>query len=130
MRVRAGEMVTKPEEAPRVVFEAAPGARLVLNGYKGAENRSWKTRHRGPLLIHASRSRPDCTADEIERTDGVTLPREFEAGGIVGVVDVVDCVKRHPSKSKFRGSWAGRLAIRDAFHFACKGFAGVFKSEL
>src|SRR3954468_20845299 len=91
----------------RALFLKEPWAWLVVNGYKDIENRSWRTQHRGPLLIHASRSLDLLTAtvhDEMMRDYGVRLPHEFELGGIIGVVDVVDCVRNHPSKWKFRGS--------------------------
>jgi ASCH domain len=102
----------------------------VVSGYKDIENRSWRTAHRGPLLVHASRSKPDYTSDMIERMYGVRLPDEVETGGIIGLVDVVDCVKRHSSKWKFRGTWGWvlenprRLPLRE-----CKGFVGLFKPE-
>jgi hypothetical protein len=39
--------------------------------------------------------------EEIKATYGVQLPYDVWIRGIVGVVDVIDCVKRHPSKWKF-----------------------------
>jgi hypothetical protein len=84
-----------------------PWAWLIVNGYKDIENRSWRTNHRGPLLIHASSSRPAVTTEYIQKKYGVRLPDKLEFGGIAGVVEVVDCVKQHPSKYKERGSWDG-----------------------
>ncbi len=102
-----------------------------MNGCKDIENRSWRTTHRGPLLIHASRSRPDYTADEIKKMYGVRLPDELESGGIVGVVDVLDCVKQHPSKWKFKGSWGWVLENPRRLPFReCEGFVGLFKPKL
>ena len=34
-----------------------PWASGIVFGTKRVENRTWRTRHRGPLLIHAGRSR-------------------------------------------------------------------------
>lgn len=111
-----------------------PWAWLVVNGYKDIENRSWRTTHRGPLLIHASRSNELLTLqvkDEIKRVYGVELPGEVDIGGIIGVVDVVDCVKRHRSKWKFKSSWGWVLENPRRLPFRkCKGFVGVFKPEL
>jgi hypothetical protein len=111
-----------------------PWAWLVVNGYKDIENRSWRTTHRGPLLIHASRSNQLLTLDfkaEIKRAYGIELPNEVRVGGIIGVVDVVGCVKKHSSKWKFKGLWGWvlenprRLSFRE-----CKGFVGLFKPKL
>jgi hypothetical protein len=44
---------TKELESLRTLSLRQPWG-LVVNGYKDIENRSWRTNHRGPLLIHAS----------------------------------------------------------------------------
>jgi hypothetical protein len=81
-----------------------PWAALIVAGLKDIENRTWRTAHRGPLLIHAS-STPDrvslaeigarvgIDAAELRRRLAVVVHR----GGIVGVVHVVDCVTAHSS---------------------------------
>ncbi len=77
-----------------------PWAWLVVNGFKDIENRIWATRHRGPLLIHAGTSRVDLHWDvkeEIEEDFGIRIPEEYDIGGVIGVVDLVDCVTDHPS---------------------------------
>lgn len=111
-----------------------PWAWLVVNGYKDIENRSWRTNHRGPLLIHASRSPDLMTLDfkeEIKRTYGVLLPDDVEIGGIIGVVDVIDCVKQHSSRWKFEGLWGWVLADPHRLPYReCKGFVGLFKPDL
>jgi hypothetical protein len=108
-----------------------PWAWLVVNGHKDIENRSWRTNHRGPLLIHASRNRSLTTSKNlsaIEKKYRVRLPRDFDLGGIVGIVDVVDCLKRHPSKWKFRGSWGWVLENPRRLPFRqCKGTVGFFR---
>ena len=37
----------------KVLVVRQPWAWLIVNGYKDIENRSWRTRYRGALLIHA-----------------------------------------------------------------------------
>ncbi len=107
-----------------------PWAWLVVNGYKDIENRSWGTSHRGLLLIHASSTKSDFTPKQLESIavkHGVRVPETLDIGGIVGVVEVVDCVARHKSKWKHPGSWgwvlenARRLPFRE-----CKGAVGFF----
>jgi hypothetical protein len=115
----------------RVLSLRQPWAWLVVNGYKDIENRSWRTNHRGPLLIHASSTLTDFTPeklDEIERKHGVRVPKDAETGGIVGVVDVVDCVQTHLSKWKFPDCWGWVLKNPCRLPFRrCKGAVGFFK---
>lgn len=42
-------------EIPKALSLRQPWAWAVVHGYKDVENRSWSTKHRGPLLIHASK---------------------------------------------------------------------------
>ncbi|MCC3156451.1 ASCH domain-containing protein [Hymenobacter sp. 15J16-1T3B] len=74
-----------------------PYATLIMLGYKQYETRSWDTKHRGPLAIHASVGKP-AWAREVAETDphisvilaqhGLTfdtLPR----GAVLGTVEVL-----------------------------------------
>lgn len=81
-----------------------PWAWLIAQGYKDIENRSWATRYRGPVLIHASLAKPNVNdymhAREIlaaqigeERTQQVYPPMDgFARGGIVGIATITSCV--------------------------------------
>jgi hypothetical protein len=115
----------------RALSVRQPWAWLIVNGYKDIENRSWRTNHRGPLLIHASSNRSLCTPASLRQIEGkyhVRLPREFDFGGIIGVLDVVDCVKTHPSKWKIRGGWGWVLKNPRKLPFRrCKGAVGFFR---
>jgi hypothetical protein len=71
-----------------------PWAWLIVTVNKDIENRSSRTRHRGPLPVHAATSSADLHEDgiaKLERRHGIKLPDEYAMGGIVCVVDVVDC---------------------------------------
>lgn len=75
-----------------------PWSWAILHGGKPVENRSWRTHHRGPLLIHASRSKASYAAVrgiDWREVFGVELPPwdELPTGAVVGVVDLVDCVQ-------------------------------------
>ena len=37
-----------------------PWAWLVVHGYKDVDNRTWATKHRGPILIHAGKALDPC----------------------------------------------------------------------
>ncbi len=78
-----------------------PWAWAILHAGKNVENRSWRTHHRGPLLVHAAKSRASYDAQDPtrwQRLYGVELPAwdQLTPGAIVGVVDVVECVKVGP----------------------------------
>ena len=78
-----------------------PWAWLIVNGYKDVENRSWRTKYRGQVLIHASAAKP---SKEDMRTAAAILFKlrgwsrhlpdrdSFYRGGIIGVATVTDCV--------------------------------------
>jgi hypothetical protein len=67
-----------------------PYAAAIMAGLKTVEYRTWYTRHRGPLLVHAGARRP--TSAECGEYPGLD-PRRFVYGAIVGAVDVTDCVE-------------------------------------
>ncbi len=85
-----------------------PWAWLIVNGYKDIENRSWNTKFRGPVLIHASSRRPTCAevqaAREIlDKTHGwaaarlMPSPEYFELGGFVGIATITGTCESSPS---------------------------------
>lgn len=71
-----------------------PWAFCITNGTKRVENRSWGTKHRGLLLIHAGQTRQDVAEEihddspEMNVFDMQTSPR----GAIVGICNLVDCL--------------------------------------
>lgn len=81
-----------------------PWAWLILHAGKDIENRDWGTARRGRFLIHASKG---MTRDEYENgvwtlediNAAMRLPpfAQLERGGIVGSVELVDCVRDSPS---------------------------------
>lgn len=116
-----------------------PYAYLIAHGLKPIENRSWSSKYRGSLLIHAS-AKPDpylddiCTA--IERDLKITLPDEFDTGGIVGHVTMTDCKDSFPMDDDtirywYTGEWGHVYA--DAYPVAFvpfKGKLGIFNAEI
>jgi len=70
-----------------------PWAWAIVHGHKGVENRKWRTRYRGPLLIHAP-AKIDPAGRELLAAAGVAVPpdEELPRSAIVGRVDLVDCV--------------------------------------
>jgi hypothetical protein len=86
----------------KVIVIRQPWAWLIVNGFKDIENRSWRTRYRGTLLIQASANLPPkWQLDEnrlFARKRGVKVPEVLEQGGIVGMVQLEDCVTSSCSK--------------------------------
>lgn len=89
-----------------------PWAWLILHAGKDIENRTWRTGVRGEVAIHASSTmtRAEYMAafsfvrsiDEQHRRAAFAFPL-YEAtlrehcGGVVGFVEIVDCVRQSPS---------------------------------
>jgi hypothetical protein len=69
-----------------------PWAWAIVQGIKKVENRSRPTQHRGPLVIHASRSRRYLGGHYADLLPGLPPEAELDFGVLVGVVEVVDCV--------------------------------------
>ncbi len=82
-----------------------PWAWLCVNGHKDIENRDWKTKFRGRVLIHAGkeidRDYWNIKAHVLDEF-GIELPdwQDLETGGIVGSVEIVDCVTESESPWK------------------------------
>lgn len=108
-----------------------PWAWLIVNGYKDIENRPRRMKYRGPLLIHAGLSRAAYTEENIaciKKRFGVQVPMELDTGGIVGVVEVVDCVEKHRSKWFEPGGFGYVLTNPRRLPFRpCKGQLSLFK---
>lgn len=111
-----------------------PWAWLILNGHKDIENRCWKTYFRGRILVHASKG---MTRDEyaigqvMAEEQGVELPAfgDLERGGIVGEVEIVDCVVEDASPWFF-GEYGFVLKGARAVAFReCRGRLGFFEVE-
>jgi len=118
-----------------------PWAQLILEG-KDVENRSWATSYRGPILIHAAKGMTNAEfVDAMDFIDDVfpLLPAEklrrraraanARRGGIVGQVEIVDCVSNSDSPWFF-GPYGFVLRHARPLPFtACKGRLGFFNPE-
>src|SRR5687767_704551 len=87
MHARYGGALEMSTSLPdRALSVRQPWAELILVGRKRYELRSWRTSHRGPILIHAGL--------RIE-TEAVAFAglheKALTTGALVGVVELVDC---------------------------------------
>jgi hypothetical protein len=72
-----------------------PWATWIVDGRKGVENRGFPTKVRGRIVIHAG-ARSGAARWAVDRApDGGPIPAEdaMTYGAILGVVDIVDCVR-------------------------------------
>lgn len=90
----------------KIISIKQPWASLIVHKGKDVENRTWLTKYRGPVLVHASQRPDTISAREIERRFGFRPPSDMPEGGVIGIVEIVDCVKDHPSRWYVPGHWA------------------------
>lgn len=114
-----------------------PWAWLILNAGKDVENRTWHTTFRGRVLIHASKGMTnseyydalDSLASIVTGEDIPPIPprlEDMQRGGIVGEVEIVDCVSQSDSPW-FCGPYGFVLINPKPVPFLpCKGSLGFF----
>lgn len=71
----------------KVLTIKQPWATLIIEGYKKYEFRSWKTKYRGKILIHAGLS---LEKEANERFKEYNLNHEY--GCIIGEAEITDCI--------------------------------------
>jgi hypothetical protein len=88
-----------------------PWAWAIIAGIKRIENRTWRTRYRGRLLIHASKSRRYLGRDYSDLLPGLPPLDQLHFGVIIGEVELVDCVPVEEIKGDVlaKGPWCWRL---------------------
>lgn len=119
-----------------------PWALLVTQGGKDIENRTWPTKFRGRVLIHAAkgmtRAEYDAMFSLLVQRD-MWFPHNFpygrlqfdalERGGIIGSVEIVDCVSQSDSPW-FTGPYGFVLANPEPMPFTpLRGMLGFFEVD-
>jgi len=114
-----------------------PWASLMFidNGYepKNIENRTWKTKIRGRILIHAGATiiRPQQCVFTDDQWDNIRgdmrykiLHGDLPSGAIIGSVEIVDCVINHPSiwAEKSETNCSEKCRLKNCEHFIEWGF--------
>ena len=72
----------------KVITIKQPWASLIANGFKEYEFRTWKTKYRGEILIHAGKG---IDKKAMERFKDYNL--EYPTGCIIAKCEIADCVK-------------------------------------
>jgi hypothetical protein len=119
-----------------------PWAWAIVHEGKDFENRSWPTRYRGPVLIHAAKGMTLAEWDEAMDFIDQTFPLEpterlarrarahhCSRGGIIGQAEIVDCVTGSDSPWFF-GRYGIVLRNVQPLPFQpCRGALGFFDPD-
>lgn len=85
----------------KAVSTKNPWAYLIALGIKDIENRTWQTRYRGKIYIHASAKivKPEFSVEQSLAISNRIAPEEFMPiqSAIIGEAEIIDCVINHPS---------------------------------
>ena len=76
----------------KVLIIKQPWATLIMQKDKRFEFRSWQTKYRGDLLIHAGKGIDKEAMKRLEKY----IPSDMPTGKILGKVTLVDCIKMFP----------------------------------
>jgi hypothetical protein len=121
-----------------------PWAWAIIHAGKDIENRSWPTSYRGPMLIHAAkgmlvREYVDVLnslwngapyTEAILRAGGLPPEKDLLRGGIIGSVELVDCVTSSASPW-FSGPYGFVLTNPEPLPFRpLRGKLGLFEVEM
>ena len=125
----------------KVLTVKQPWATLIIQGDKRFEFRSWQTKYRGELLIHAGKSIDKEAVKRLRKY----LPIELPTGKILGKVKLVDCIKMTPefketlleenkdiyTKSSFEEKYGWQIAEVKAFNkpIEAKGHLSLWEYE-
>ncbi len=102
--VTAVKTVTRGD-GQRCITVKQPWAALIISGVKRVENRSWTTKYRGRLWIHAGRS---WDARSGRSNDGT-----YPMGALLGRVELVDVVT--DSTDEFAQPWMYHWVLANPF---------------
>ncbi len=72
----------------KVITIKQPWATLIAKGYKEYEFRTWKTKYRGEILIHAGKG---IDKKALERFKHLNL--DYPTGQIIAKATITDCIK-------------------------------------
>lgn len=83
-----------------------PWASLIVDGFKPVENRTWRTKHRGVILIHATHGTFKAFEENRRKVEAInadaalSLPKStpYMGGAIIGSAVLVDIVERSDSR--------------------------------
>lgn len=111
-----------------------PWAHAIIQGWKNVENRSWPTKVRGTVAIHAAQKAEDKEFFDFVHKKGlsrqvaldIASARNLSRSAVIGLVDIVDCISSSPSPW-FEGPFGFVLANPRPLHpIPCRGALQIF----
>lgn len=121
---------TGSQEIVAALSVRQPWAWLIVHGFKDVENRTWRTNFRGRVLIHAGKTfglSERLAAAQVAHEFGIDIPDTLPLGGIVGCVEIFDCVTQSDSRWFREDEFGWLLRNADEMPFTpLKGRQGFF----
>lgn len=126
--------------AMRALTLTQPWASCVAEGVKTFETRSWGTRYRGPLAIHAAKGFPRIAQTFARSGRYVPRPYSFPCGAVVAVCRLVECFESSGFAPNEReaalgdwsiGRWIWKLAdVEKIEPIPLRGALGLWECDL
>jgi len=111
-----------------------PWAWLIVNGFKDVENRTWDTKMRGRIAIHAGKSFDQEGYEWVRYMQPdipLPLPEEYDKGGIVGYADINATTDDYHESPWFFGPYGFILANAELCELIpMRGMLGFFETHL
>lgn len=107
------------KEITKAISVKQPWAELICLGVKDIENRTWRTKFRGRVYIHAP-AKPDKTSPLSKEREQATAHIEefqFKNSVIIGEVTIADCVQNHKSIWADKGEGIWHWVLKDAVFY-------------
>lgn len=106
----------------KVISIRQPWATLIALGEKQFETRSWQTKYRGKLAIHASKKIDidACHNREIATVlnkHGIVLTNDLPTGAIIAVSEITDCHRVVMEELGWASFEGGEVVKGNEFHF-------------
>jgi hypothetical protein len=90
-----------------------PYAHLIIQGRKTCENRTWPTKHRGPIAIHAGKSRSWLDEENgVDFGSGIQIA-DMAFGAVVATANLVACIHR---ESGLLAEWVNKMTREQQGH--------------
>jgi hypothetical protein len=131
---KRGEPRAKAEVNFKAITIRQPWAHAVIQGWKPVENRSWPTKVRGTVAVHAARKVEHKEFFDFVREKGleaqvpldILTARNLPHSAVIGLVDIIDCTTSSPSpwfEGPFGFVFANPRPLRP---ISCRGALQIF----
>ncbi|MEM9522937.1 MAG: ASCH domain-containing protein [Pseudomonadota bacterium] len=120
-----------PELPPVALSIRQPWVWAILQAGKDVENRSWSTKFRGPIALHAAKTMTRAAYADVRNVAaglGIEVPpaAQLARGGIVGTAEIVDCVSTSDSPWFFGPYGLVLRRVRPVPFLPVRGALGLF----